>query len=772
MISPFSSNKENLISKIIKSVDQMGLTPQFLIEKKKKYNTVSGGLLSILIYTLSILACFFFGKELYLKQDPTVISSNYFENDPRPFNLTTKNFNFFVGIQGKDYNYYIDPSIYTLKIGVNQITTKTSETTGEVEFEYKYNRMSMEKCNLTKHFDSSFKSLFKDQDLNNLICFDQNKAENLTLAGSFGNQNFQYVEFTVETCKNSTASDTVCKPSSVINEKLQAGFFIVNYIETIFDPKNFTYPNVYIKRNFYTSMSNRFFKEITFSMKNIDYVSDIGILMSSEETKNFIQTDNIKEIYDFREADTIISATFRLSYNRDLVKRRYLKLQDVIAQVGGFIKGITLIISVFNYFYSTTNFYIFLMNKLYFFEPLGLNAQKTFNTFGGKFFVSSKNVIINNNKEGINFNNFNMASQNPRNISEVELTKKKVFSSSEESKNVNVNSVNNNDNNKNTEERKFGNNAFNEKFENIRIANLSKNNLDKSDEKSFAKARAFENENNNEKNSYFNLENKKDISELNGKLNFQENLKLNNNKNFNNQNSNLQMSVSKNSNAFKNQLQPNNKKKFINDDALNLPNENNMNQISSNNNLNLNLQNNNEINFNNKNKNLKAKSTSILNINQDCSFIPDISIENFENVLEKISAKNGEDNQINYNLCEKIMLMFGLCFGFSDRNKWQKEKSSKREKRLVFEKCFEQITKNFDAFKYLKIFDDLKLIKNLIFTEEQVNVIDLFGNMKYKFNLNSEISNLELTNSLKKIGLSSNPVDKKIKQTMFNNQLL
>jgi hypothetical protein len=31
-------------------------------------------------------------------------------------------------------------------------------------------------------------------------------------------------------------------------------------------------------------------------MKNIDYISDTDILMSLEETKNFVKTDSIKEI--------------------------------------------------------------------------------------------------------------------------------------------------------------------------------------------------------------------------------------------------------------------------------------------------------------------------------------------------------------------------------------------------------------------------------------------------------------------------------------------
>lgn len=131
-------HKNNSFSNLILLTDQLGLALGFKVEGKTKYNSISGGILSILIYILCVLTYFLFGRELYLKQDPTVIQSNYFENDPRLFNLPSKNFNFFVGIQDIDFNYYIDPTIYTLEIGLSQITVKNNSK-NEEEFNFNYN---------------------------------------------------------------------------------------------------------------------------------------------------------------------------------------------------------------------------------------------------------------------------------------------------------------------------------------------------------------------------------------------------------------------------------------------------------------------------------------------------------------------------------------------------------------------------------------------------------------------------------------------------------
>jgi len=177
-------------------------------------------------------------KKIYLKQDHLIISSNFLENDPSGFNLIKNNFNFFIGIQGTDYNFYIDPTIYTLKIGFNSIT-RSQQPDGKIVFYYNFNRLLIEKCNLTKHFQN-FQDLFKADDLQNLLCFDQDKIENITIIGSFGEKIFQYLEFTVSSCNNFTDSKITCKPKDEIDKKLKGGYFIQNYLETIFDPKNFT----------------------------------------------------------------------------------------------------------------------------------------------------------------------------------------------------------------------------------------------------------------------------------------------------------------------------------------------------------------------------------------------------------------------------------------------------------------------------------------------------------------------------------------------------
>jgi hypothetical protein len=336
--------EKSFLQKFSKKIDLLGQKPKFLIEGKEKFTTMISGSLSLLIYILAALACFFFGRELYLKRDPIVIVSNSFDHSPRDFNLTKEKFTFFIGIQNSESSYQIDERIFSVNFISRKFIKKTDEK-GNVDYDMNMKMNKMETCNLTKHFNN-FQHLFKDQELNKLYCLDNDAIKDLSLKGTWGDPVFELFQIQVTTCKNSTEDNNtnniknpICASKAEIDEKLKGGFFVVNYVDSIFEPKNYTHPQIYVRRNFYTSMSNKFFKELSFYMKNIDYLTESGFILDQQTNDFFLQLDYSYEIYDFRESNEFFFCNFRLSYNRDIYYRKYLKIQDVIAQVGGFLKG-------------------------------------------------------------------------------------------------------------------------------------------------------------------------------------------------------------------------------------------------------------------------------------------------------------------------------------------------------------------------------------------------------------------------------------------------
>jgi hypothetical protein len=56
--------------------------------------------------------------------------------------------------------------------------------------------------------------------------------------------------------------------------------------------------------------------------------------------------DRTNEIFDFRDTDYFFTFLLRMSNNRDIYTRKYVKVQEILASMGGLIKGIMLIVQI------------------------------------------------------------------------------------------------------------------------------------------------------------------------------------------------------------------------------------------------------------------------------------------------------------------------------------------------------------------------------------------------------------------------------------------
>jgi hypothetical protein len=356
--------QENIFKKIIRSIDFFGVKPKFTIDNSNKYKTIIGGILSILIAILIFTGFFHFGRELVDKINPTVISSAFYQPNPDEYALNEDNFGFFIGIQNSNFEYYIDPTYVSLSMNYVIFTRKI--TNGEVEWNPTSRDLKPEPCQLGKHFPK-FQKEFSGLPLSDLFCANPDEIKNVSLAGNWGEDNFNYISIQVTPCKNSTESDIICRTKDEIQTYLSGGFFVVNHVDTLFEPKVYENPRKYFRKNFYTTMSNKYYKEITFNFKNVEYNTDQGFLMEDVKQEYFLQSDNIRELYDFRSdvSGTILDCVFRMSNQKDIYNRQYIKIQDVIAKVGGLVKALLLIVQIAYSNFSKVGYYFFLGENLF-----------------------------------------------------------------------------------------------------------------------------------------------------------------------------------------------------------------------------------------------------------------------------------------------------------------------------------------------------------------------------------------------------------------------
>jgi hypothetical protein len=356
--------KRNILSRSIICIDFFGIEPRLLINKKKRFNTAIGGILSLIVFIVVILVTYSLGREIYEKNKPFLTISSVYEEEPSEFQLNPSNFALAISIVDSYYQYFIDPQIYTPSMNFISNTAKLINNTFVRGIEYK--EIKLESCNISNHF-GDFKDLYAKEDLANSLCPEPESLRDLSLRGSFVNENFNFLNVSIQPCNNSTDSKIICKSQEEIDAKLNGGYIGLNFINTIFDPLNFNQPAKYIKNNFYTVLSKKYYKQVDIYFKNIDYNTDKGFLFEDITKETYLQLQETNELIDFREANIFFATVFRLSTIKDIYNRKYTKIQDVVAQVGGLIKGVVLIISLFYNLYAETDYYYQLANNLFHF---------------------------------------------------------------------------------------------------------------------------------------------------------------------------------------------------------------------------------------------------------------------------------------------------------------------------------------------------------------------------------------------------------------------
>jgi hypothetical protein len=191
--------------------------------------------------------------------------------------------------------------------------------------------------------------------------FGQECNKKLTLSGTFGNTYWSTLRFHVIPCRNQTSNNT-CLPQDEIDKYMKGAYFSVRFINYLIDTKNFTNPFSKMLDNDFFVMSNAYYKELNIYFSNIDIVSDTGFLFENEKQR-IVQLRNLKEQIDFRtNSNDILRAIIRLSTVRNIYNRKYVKIQRLMADVGGLIKSIFMIAQFIYMFYNTNVLFEYMIN--------------------------------------------------------------------------------------------------------------------------------------------------------------------------------------------------------------------------------------------------------------------------------------------------------------------------------------------------------------------------------------------------------------------------
>ena len=391
-------------------LDSFGVNMHFYLKGYKDYRSHLGGLITLLIYAVTIICAIIFSNEFLIKGSPKVsTASPIYKNPSKIFYPDDIFFMFSITVNSIPF---INEKIYR---AIGHIRTKINGTELFIQ-----KNLSLEIC--SNIFDEKYKyyEAIKHINLSNFYCIslDKNKnngieKEELFINEFWGNDGFQMLQIKIYNCTALATNKDECEPNDIIKEKLQSPIITYYTLKNYIDTNNYKNPYVRGLEETFYYVSYKKFISATEYLKHVQIHSDIGLLFNKE----IINSDNtVYSMVEYSETDQedgkIFTMSLQLTNKIDIYNRSYYKIQDLGADVGAIYGALHMIFAIIFQFYNTSKLFTNIINHFFLikedFKPLRREKQ-CFINLKTKFYNDLKlNITLEGkNSFSINYSNKN-----------------------------------------------------------------------------------------------------------------------------------------------------------------------------------------------------------------------------------------------------------------------------------------------------------------------------------------------------------------------------
>ena len=362
---------------IIKDIDYFGREFKFSVMGSQKSKTLFGVFISLCCFTLVIVTTILFGRDFFKKQNPRLYTENIKANNFKELTISPSNFILGFRLENYEANLADDPENY-----FNFNIYHRSHTFNATTQLWSLDVVSLELVPCTEALAPDPRS-HKDIVLSEWKCV-LYPEQGLKLGGSWNTADFIYdIYFEISNC-NSTSCANITEVSSYLeNDARYISMFFAEYYFLANDLKSPQNVNYY---NFYSELSTSITKFEQKSFKSYILNDDVGWIFQDVRTSSVLAFDKNEANFNFirikDEFSKYVYYHVEISYNNDSDKtyRSYMKIQELAALVGGFMKMITfignLLCSPYNMFIMSLN----LINEYFDDRSEKENQYKIFNT--------------------------------------------------------------------------------------------------------------------------------------------------------------------------------------------------------------------------------------------------------------------------------------------------------------------------------------------------------------------------------------------------------
>ena len=361
--------------------DSLKIPFQFLFKGKRNIHFPLGMYLSLFINILSLCLGITLMMELIYHTGPSVNYAQFHSSMTTNMTLNTKELLFTIAIRDNNYNLINDPSIASIIATYERVVSINGNLNIEV--------INLDFMNCSKIYDI-FKEFEIDDRFNsigliNYNCY--NASEPIIMGGKYGTEFYGNLAFYVSKCKNSSDSNIICKNEDEINNLIQNGWLQITYVSSYVDFNNYSHPIQYVTEDSYIMLDISMNKQLYIYFSPLEIHSENNLVFSNKN--NMIATKHDSTTIDIISAlnDGVISSIMLCpSFTVDKYYRKYIKIQEIGASIGGLYSGLSILAILLSTYHKFRYTEMKIINELF--------------SFGSENFIFTKNSIFKyNNKK-------------------------------------------------------------------------------------------------------------------------------------------------------------------------------------------------------------------------------------------------------------------------------------------------------------------------------------------------------------------------------------
>ena len=375
-------------------LDSFGINMSFYLKGYKDYRSHFGGLVTIIIYLVTVICGFIFSNQIYSKKNPKVSTTSAIYTNPKKISYPDDLF-FMFGLN-VDSLPFVDERIYR---PIGQIKIKKNGTE-----EFLTKNISLDIC--SNIFDNTYKyyDSIKHINLSNFYCFSlDNNIDELFINEFWDNDGFQMLQIKIYNCSAIAQNENECESNDRMKEKLKS--IIVSYysLKNYIDTNNYTDPFIHGLQESFYYVSYKKFISATQYLKHVRIQTDIGYLFDRFEITEDNTIDSNVEYSEIEQEDgKIFTMSIQLTNKVDTYNRSYYKVQDLGADIGAIYGALHMVFQILFRLYNSSKLFTNIINGFFLikedYKPIGRNK---------KGFIILKNKFYNNSFKS------NLSSQGP-----------------------------------------------------------------------------------------------------------------------------------------------------------------------------------------------------------------------------------------------------------------------------------------------------------------------------------------------------------------------